>query len=284
MLRECYLLTKPGIIYGNALTAIAGLLLASRWHISAGLFLATVAGTCLVIASACVINNYLDRGIDKKMVRTKQRALVTGELSGTFAIIYGLLLGGLGFTLLALFTNKLVVLIGAVAYVDYIVLYGVSKRASMHGTLVGSIAGAAPPVAGYCAVTGHFNGGALIIFLIMVCWQMVHFYAIAIRRSADYKAAGIPVLPLVKGVHATKVQMISYTAAFVAAVTALTLFGYAGYIFLITIGGAGCIWLYKGLTSFQVKDNVKWAGGMFGYSLVVLLVFSAALATGSILP
>jgi heme o synthase len=284
MLRECYLLTKPGIIYGNALTAIAGFLLASRWHIHPGLFLATVAGTCLVIASACVINNYIDRGIDKKMARTQRRALVTGELSGTFAILYGLALGSLGFALLILLTKNLVVLIGAVAYIDYIVLYGASKRASVHGTLVGSVAGAAPPVAGYCAVSGHFDGGALIIFLIMVCWQMVHFYAIAIRRAADYKAAGIPVLPLVKGVRATKVQMISYTAAFIAAVAALTLFGYTGYIFLIVMGGAGVIWLYKGLTSFQIKDNVKWASGMFGYSLMILLVFSAALATGSILP
>jgi protoheme IX farnesyltransferase len=196
MLRECYLLTKPGIIYGNALTAAGGFLLASKWHIDFKLFAATIIGTCLVIASACVINNYIDRGIDKKMKRTKGRATVTGKVSGRWAIAYGVVLGILGFSMLILFTSALVALIGLVAYVDYIALYGVSKRVSVHGTLVGSIAGASPPVAGYCAVTGHFDGGALIIFLIMVCWQMVHFYAIAIRRSSDYKAAGIPVLPL----------------------------------------------------------------------------------------
>jgi heme o synthase len=282
MLKECYMLTKPGIIYGNAITAIAGFLLASHWHVRPVLFVATILGTCLVIASACVINNYIDRGIDKKMARTQKRPLVTGKVGGTWALAYGALLGIAGFTALILFTNALVILIGLVAYIDYIVLYGISKRASVHGTLVGSVAGASPPVAGYCAVTGHFDGGALIIFLIMVCWQMVHFYAIAIRRANDYKAAGIPVLPLVKGIRATKVQMISYTAAFIAFAISLSVFGYANIAFAIIVSGLGLVWLYKGLTSFTIQDNVKWANGMFGYSLLVLLCFSFALSIGSL--
>lgn len=284
MLRECYWLTKPGIIYGNALTAAGGFLLASRWHIDVKLFLATIIGTCLVIASACVINNYIDRGIDKKMARTKGRALVTGKISGRGAIAYGVLLGFVGFLTLMLYTNTLVVVIGLIAYVDYIVLYGVSKRMSVHGTLVGSIAGAAPPVAGYCAVTGQFDLGALIIFLIMVFWQMVHFYAIAIRRASDYQAAKIPVLPLVKGVRATKVQMIAYTIAFIAAVTSLGAFGYAGYSFVVTMTGLGLYWLYKGLKSFNITDNILWAKQMFLFSLVVLVAFSAMLSIGSIAP
>lgn len=284
MLRDCYWLTKPGIIYGNALTAIGGFLLASQWSISLGLFIATIAGTCLVIASACVINNYIDRGIDRKMTRTKWREAAAQKLGPKGMIVYGALLGTLGFGTLTLFTNWIVVLIGLIAYVDYIALYGISKRVSVHGTLVGSIAGAAPPVAGYCAVTGHFDAGALIIFLIMVCWQMVHFYAIAIRRADDYKSAGIPVLPLIKGVRATKLQMITYTAAFIACVGALTAFGYAGVTFAVVMTALGVLWLYKGLSSFQIKDNVKWASGMFGYSLVVLLCFSVMLSVGTVAP
>jgi heme o synthase len=284
MLKECYWLTKPGIIYGNALTVIGGLLLASRWHISIGLFLATIAGTCLVIASACVINNYIDRGIDKQMVRTRKRALVTGKISGPWAIIYGTVLGIIGFSTLIIWTNTLVAAIGLVAYIDYIVLYGVSKRISVHGTLVGSVAGAAPPVAGYCAVTDRFDTGALIIFLIMVSWQMVHFYAIAIRRSSDYQAAQIPVLPLVKGVRATKIQMICYTVAFIAAVISLGAFGYAGYVFVLVMAALGLVWLYKGLHSFNVTDNIAWARQMFMFSLVVLLSFSVMMSVGRILP
>lgn len=284
MLKECYWLTKPGIIYGNALTAAGGFLLAAKWHIDLVLFLATIIGTCLVIASACVINNYIDRGIDQKMARTKGRALVTGKISGQWAIIYGVTLGMLGFTALIVWTNWLVVAIGLIAYIDYIVLYGVSKRISVHGTLVGSIAGAAPPVAGYCAVTGHFDLGAFIVFAIMVCWQMVHFYAIAIRRAKDYKAAKIPVLPLVKGVQATKIQMICYTIAFIAAVTSLGAFGYTGYTFVVVMAGLGLYWLYRGLKSFNITDNVLWAKQMFLFSLVVLLSFSVMMSIGSTLP
>ena len=243
-----------------------------------------LAGTALVIASACVFNNYTDCGIDEKMARTKKRAIVTGKISGRYAITYAGALGVLGFSILILFTNALVVAIGLVAFLDYIVLYAVSKRRSVHGTLVGTIAGAASPVAGYCAVTDHFDSGALVIFLIMVCWQMVHFYAIAIRRSKDYKAAKIPVMPLVKGVKSTKIHMLLYTAAFIGAVIDLSLLGYTGYTFAVVMAALGLVWLWKGLKSFKIKDNVAWAKQMFLFSLVVLLSFSVMLSIGSILP
>lgn len=246
--------------------------------------MAALAGTCLVIASACVINNYIDREIDAKMARTKKRALVSGKVSARAALFYGGILGVVGFGLLLAYTNNLVALIGLIAYIDYIVLYGWTKRHSVHGTLVGTIAGAAPPVAGYCAVTGKFDFGAFIIFMIMVFWQMVHFYAIAIRREKDYKAAGIPVLPVVKGVRETKIQMILYTIAFIFAVLDLSLRGYAGWMFAAVMAILGVVWLYKGLNSFGIKDNVLWAKNMFMFSLIVLLSFSVMLSVGSILP
>jgi protoheme IX farnesyltransferase len=258
--------------------------LASKWHIDFGLFLGVVFGTALVIASACVFNNYIDRGIDRKMNRTKKRALASGQISQQAALLYACLLGIAGFRLLLVYTNNLVALIGLLAFVDYIVLYGFSKRHSVHGTLVGSVAGAAPPVAGYCAVTGRFDLGAFIIFLIMVFWQMVHFYAIAIRRANDYKAAGIPVLPVARGIRETKIQMILYTIAFIFAVIDLSLRGYTGLMFASVMGALGLVWLYKGLRSFNIKDDVAWAKQMFLFSLIVLLSFSVMLSVGSILP
>lgn len=266
------------------MTTAAGFLLASKWHIDFSLFLGVMLGTALVIASACVFNNYIDRNIDKKMARTKQRALASGQVSKTAAMVYASLLGIAGFRLLLVYTNNLTALIGFIAFVDYIVLYGWSKRHSVHGTLVGSIAGAAPPVAGYCAVTNRFDLGAFIIFMIMVFWQMVHFYAIAIRRQKDYKAAGIPVLPVVKGVRETKIQMILYTVAYILAIIDLSVRGYTGWTFAVVMGAMGLVWLYKGLKSFSVKDNVAWAKKMFLFSLVVLLSFSIMLSIGSILP
>ena len=136
-------------------------------------------GISLVMASACVVNNVIDVDIDAKMARTDHRALVTGAIKKNIAIIYGVILGVLGFAALIYWTNWLVVVIGLVGFVDYTVLYGYFKRKSIHGTIVGSISGATPPIAGFCAVTGTFGLEALILFLILVIWQMPHFYAIS---------------------------------------------------------------------------------------------------------
>jgi protoheme IX farnesyltransferase len=284
LIKTYYALTKPGIIYGNALTATAGFLLASKGHVDGWLLLAAVAGTSLVIASACVFNNYIDRGIDAKMARTSKRALVSGLVSGRNAIIYATLLGLAGFAILALYTNLLVVTIGLAALFDYVVLYGLAKRRSVHGTLVGSIAGAAPVVAGYCAVTDRFDTGAVILFLVLALWQMPHFYAIAMYRFDDYKAAGLPVLPVKSGMPAAKIQIILYIAAFIAANTLLSAFGYTGYTYLVIMTVLGLAWLWKGAKGFKTNDDKPWARQMFLLSLVIVLSLSIMLSVGPLLP
>ena len=282
MLKAYYQLTKPGIIYGNILTATAGFLFATKLrHIHIGLLLATLIGTALVIAAACVFNNYIDRGIDKKMARTKKRALVQGAIPARNALVYATVLVLAGFGVLIAKTNWLVVGIGLVAFIDYVVLYGFYKRRSVYGTIVGSISGAAPVVAGYCAVTDRFDGAALILFLILVLWQMPHFYAIAMYRFDDYKNAGLPVLPVKKGWHATKVQIVVYIAAFVLAVGSLTAFGYAGYIFGIIMMLVGVAWLRQGIRGFTTDDNRQWARKLFFVSLLVILALSIMLSVGS---
>ncbi len=283
MIKKYYGLTKPGIIYGNALTAAAGFLLASAGHVKFGLLVATLAGTCLVIASACVFNNYIDRGIDRRMARTRRRALAKGAVGPRPALVFGAVLGLLGFLVLGLWVNALVFAIGSVAFVDYVVFYGLSKRRSVHGTLVGSIAGAAPVVAGYCAVTGRLDGGALILFLILAAWQMPHFYAIAIYRFDDYKAAGLPVLPVKKGLRPAKIQITLYVTAFIAANILLSAFGYAGYTYLVVMTLLGVAWLWFGVKGFGVADDKLWARQMFFYSLIIILALSAMLAVGSVL-
>jgi protoheme IX farnesyltransferase len=162
LLKKYYRLTKPGIIYGNLISATAGFLLASNHHINLWLLLATLAGTSLVIASGCVFNNYLDRNIDKKMARTKKRALVLKTIPVINALVFAMVLFIAGFAVLGLYTNWLVVVIGLVGFVDYVVLYGYSKRHTMHSTLVGTVAGATPILAGYCAARGHFDSGAIL--------------------------------------------------------------------------------------------------------------------------
>lgn len=284
MFKNYYSLTKPGIIYGNILTAAAGFLLAAKGHVDFGLLLATLAGTALVIGSACVFNNYIDRGIDQKMARTKKRALVAGAVSGRNALIYAAGLSLAGFLALILYTNWLVAAIGLVAFVDYVVLYGISKRRSVHGTLVGAIAGAAPVVAGYCAVTDRLDSGTVVLFLILALWQMPHFYAIAMYRYDDYKAAGLPVLPVKKGLQAAKIQITLYIVAFILACAALTVLGYAGYVYLAVMTSLGLVWLWFGLKGFTAADDRRWARKMFLYSLIMILSLSVMLSVGSILP
>jgi len=284
LFKAYYQLTKPGIIYGNALSAIGGYLLASKWHIHIVVFLGMLLGTSLVIGSACVFNNYMDRSIDKKMARTKKRATVTGKISGKNALIYATVLGVIGFVLLASLVNTLVVIIGVVGYIDYIFAYGYYKRHSIHGTIVGSISGATPVVAGYCAVTNHFDLGAIILFFILVLWQMPHFYAISMYRREDYVAAGLPVMSVKKTATQTKRYILWYITAFAIAVIALTLCGYAGLTFAFVMLGLSIIWLVRGIRQFNTLDEKQWGKSMFLYSLIVITALSGMLAVGSILP
>jgi len=284
LLRAYYRLTKPGIVYGNDLTAAGGFLLASRSHIDFGLLLAMLVGLSLVIASACVFNNYIDRDIDKKMSRTKNRALVSGQISGPAALSFASVLLIFGVLILGFFTNLLTMLIALAAVFAYVVLYGIGKRRTVHGTLIGTVSGAAPPVVGYVAANGHLDGASLILYLILVCWQMPHFYAIAMYRLKDYKAAGLPVLPAVKGMRRTKLEILVYTFLFVLAVVALSAAGYTGLSFLVVMSGLGLYWLWRGLSGFNAKDDAKWGRQMFGFSLIVLLSLSIMLSIGTRLP
>jgi protoheme IX farnesyltransferase len=274
LIKNYYYLTKPGIIYGNAITAIAGFLFASKGHIDFRLLAITIIGISLVIASACVFNNYVDRKIDKLMDRTKQRALITGKITKLNALIFGSSLGLIGFLILWHYVNSLVAFIGVFAFIDYVILYGLSKRESVHGTLVGSLAGAAPILAGYCAVTNQIDGTGLILFIILLTWQMPHFYAIAIKRLADYKRAKLPMLPVVKGINYTQKHILFYIIIFTISIISLNIFSYASNIYLITMAILCLIWIAITVNDSRIKKRTAWANGMFHYSLIVLLIFS----------
>lgn len=284
MIKAYYRLTKPGIIYSNIFTAVGGFFLAARGHVSIPLLLAMMVGLAGVIASACVFNNYMDRGIDAKMARTKNRALVKKIISGRNALLYATILGIAGFLLLLFYTNILTAFIAFIGFFFYIVMYGIWKRRSVYGTIVGSVSGAVPPVVGYCAVTGSIDIAALLLFVILVLWQMPHFYAIALFRSEDYKAASIPVLPVKKGFYHTKIQMLLYITVFCFAVGMLTVFHYTGYTYLVVMVASGVYWLGLGIRGLQKEESKKWARSMFFFSLIIIVLFSVTLSLNSFLP
>lgn len=274
MFKDYYQLTKPGIIYGNAITVVAGFLLASGKQVDWWLMFAALVGLSLVVASGCVMNNYIDRDIDGLMERTRNRVLVKGSISPRNALIFGKVLAILGLGILYFYTNLLTAVMALVGLFVYVVVYSLwLKRTSTHGTIIGSISGAMPPVVGYLAVSGSIDFGAIILFFILALWQMPHSFAIAIYRLDDYTKAGIPVLPVKKGIRTTKVQMLIYVALFVMATFALPVFGYAGYVYLSVMTLLGFGWLTLSAKGFYSINDKTWARNMFVYSIVILVAF-----------
>ena len=281
-MKHYYELTKSGLVFGNIVAVIAGFLLGQSIAGSgmpvakAATLAAAIIGLGLVMASGCVFNNYLDRDIDGKMERTKRRALVMRRVSERNAIVFGTVLGVIGFFALAVFTNAIAVAVAGIGFVFYVFIYTIgTKRRSPYGTAMGAIAGATPPVVGYAAAAGRVDLAALILFFIMFTWQMPHFFAIAIRREEDYKAANVPVLPVRSGVARTKLSMAIYIVEFIAASSLLAVFGYAGPTYLAIALALGAVWFVLAVRGFGitgVEHNRRWARSMFFFSLVVMVV------------
>jgi heme o synthase len=284
-IKKYMLVTKPGIIFGNMVTAAGGFLLASKGRMDAAVLLWTIIGISLVVGAGCVFNNIIDRNMDRKMARTRNRVLAQGLMSPKAAAFYASLLGTAGVVLLWSATNMLCVIIVLMGFAIYVVVYSLYlKRNSVYGALVGSLAGAAPPLAGYCAAGGRFDMGALIILSIFTLWQMPHCYAIAIYRFKDYAAAGIPVLPVHRGMPTAKKHIVAYILAFTAAALMLTVGGYAGYGYLAVAAAMSLSWLWMALAGFKRSDERLWAKKLFIFSIVTIAALSVMMAIDFRLP
>lgn len=266
-------LTKPGIIRSNLIATFAGFWLASRWDIQFGLMIMTLLGTVLVMASSCVFNNYFDRDLDMKMERTRDRSLPTGRLSPKVVLWYAVILGVIGLAMLFMFSGVLAGVFGIVGMFVYVVVYTLwLKRSSTWSTSVGAISGAMPPVIGYVAVTGTVDMGAVLLFAMLFLWQPPHFWALGIRRVEEYRAAGFPLLPVVKGIKRTKIQMIPYLALLVPLPILMYVYGYAGVFFLAISLLLSLVWLYIALKGFRAKDDEAWSRKVFLFSINYLTV------------
>jgi protoheme IX farnesyltransferase len=216
------------------------------------------------------------------MARTKNRALVKGEIPLRNALFFGMSLVTLGSVILGIFTNLLTLEVALTGFVVYVFIYTPLKTRTTHGTLIGSISGAIPPIVGYCAVTDRLDLGALLLFLIVSLWQMPHFFAIAMYRLSEYKAASIPVLPAVKGIYVTKVQMLIYTTAFLVTSVLPTVFGYTGYAYFTVAAFMGILWLILCIRGFTTKNDNLWARQMFKLSLFVITALSIMISIDTV--
>lgn len=193
MINAYFSLAKPRMVLGNVLVAAATFIFASPPTIPWATFFYMFVGLSLVIGSGCAFNNYIDKGIDAHMERTKKRALVVGAVSQSGAIAFGSTLLAVGVVLL-FYINLFALGAALVGFVTYVVFYTPLKHTSGHALFVGAVAGAMPPVVGYAAATGTIDATALILFALLYVWQLPHFVAIATHRFDEYTAAGVPLL------------------------------------------------------------------------------------------
>ncbi|WP_332693865.1 heme o synthase [Halalkalibacter lacteus] len=272
--KDYLVLAKQGIVTSNLITTFAGIYLAAVYTgIGLGAHLATMffalIGAALVMAGGCTLNNYIDRDIDHIMERTKDRPTVTGRFTANHVLFVGLLQAAVGIGFLAL-TTATAAVIGLIGLFIYVVLYTMwTKRTTTLNTIVGSFSGAVPPLIGWAAIDGGLHTFAWILFFIMFFWQPPHFLALAMKRVEEYRAAGIPMLPVVAGFEVTKRQMVVYVIALLPVSLMLYPFGIV-YTVIAAILGLG--WIILGFAGFKMKDDIKWARLMFVYSLNYLTI------------
>lgn len=269
--RDFVYLAKPGILFSNIIAAFGGYWVAwgnSGRGFDIPLMIWAMLGTLLVMASGCVLNNYLDRDLDTKMSRTRKRALPSGVVEPKIVLWYGIGLGVIGLSVLCLLVNPLCALLGVVGLLVYVMIYTVwLKRTSPLSTTIGAISGAMPPVIGYCAISSQLDMGAWILFGILFLWQPPHFWALGMRRKEEYRAAGFPLLPVVYGNEKTKMHMIRFLIMLVPVSLMLYAYGYVGEFYLAAAIVLGMIWTFIGLAGFKTADDDTWAKKMFVFSI-----------------
>jgi protoheme IX farnesyltransferase len=274
LMKDFLAIIKIGIVNSNLITTFTGMWLAfyfTNTHFldSLSTMFLTLFGSSLIIAGSCSINNYIDRDIDPLMERTKDRPTVTGKVSGAKVLTLGLGLVLIG-TVFLFMTSITAGIIGLVGTFCYVVLYTMwSKRLYVSNTIVGSISGAVPPLIGWAAIDPNLSLMAWMLFAIMFIWQPPHFYALAMKRVEEYRAANIPMLPVVKGFQVTKRHMVIWVAFLLPLPFFMQSLG-LGFIILASILNIG--WLAIGLYGYKMKNDIKWARIMFVYSLNYLTI------------
>jgi protoheme IX farnesyltransferase len=274
VVRDYILLTKPGIVLLVLITCLTGMYLAEKGFPDPWLVFWSLLGTGLASAGSAVFNQFFDRDIDAIMSRTKSRPLPSGNVSPLSALIFGSVLLIASFYIMAVFVNPVATFFTLMASFFYVVVYTLAlKRKSPLATEIGGISGALPPVIGYTAVTGKFGIEPFILFLIMFVWQPPHFWVLAVKYAEDYKKAGVPTLPVVKGVFQTKVRTLFYTAMLFPLSLLPTLYGMAGKVYFFTAFVLSFIYLILTLKFFFSRSSKGMF--LFFYSIIYLaLLFS----------
>ena len=270
-------LTKPRVVALIVFTAIIGMFLAVPGMVPLRPLVFGTIGIWLAAASAAAINHLIDQRIDRVMVRTAHRPLATGALNPAQVLTFAVALGAASMTILIALVNPLTAALTFASLIGYAIVYTAwLKRATPQNIVIGGAAGAAPPVLGWAAVTGHVHPYALLLFLIIFVWTPPHFWALAIFRRDDYSRAQVPMLPVTHGVEYTRWHVLYYTILLLIATVLPYLTGMSGLFYL---GGAlvlGAGFLYYAIVLLD-PPNELFPMKVFNYSIVYLMALFAFL-------
>ncbi|HEU4760137.1 MAG TPA: heme o synthase [Dehalococcoidia bacterium] len=271
-------LTKPRIVVLLLITTVPAMILAKGGMPSPWLILATLLGGAVAAGGANAMNCYFDRDIDGMMLRTRGRPLPAGQIEPEKAVVFGIVLGGLGFLVLEAFVNLAAALLTLAAFAFYVLVYTlVLKRSTPLNIVIGGAAGAMPPLVGWAAVTGEVGAPALVLFGIVVLWTPPHFWALALNYSRDYERAGVPMLPVVVGPEETKRHILLHAVALVAVSLLLPLSGVTGAIYLTAALVLGGLFIGYALRLWW-DQSARASAALFRYSIVYLGLLFAAVA------
>jgi heme o synthase len=275
-------LTKPRIIELLLITTVPTMFLADRGIPSPWLVLTTLFGGSLSAASANVINCYLDRDIDAAMRRTRRRPLPTHQVAPLDALRFGMVLGAAGFVWLWATVNLLAAALATGAILFYVFVYTIGlKRRSTQNIVIGGAAGAVPVLVGWAAVTGRIELPALVLFAIIFYWTPPHFWALSLRYKEDYEAAGVPMLPVVRGAKETSQQILYYTLLLVAVTLLLYPAGHMGLIYLAAALGLGAAFVWRA-AALRRELSGKRAIRLFSFSNTYLALLFLAMAVDAV--
>ncbi|MFQ3234756.1 MAG: protoheme IX farnesyltransferase [Paraglaciecola sp.] len=274
---DYYEMTKPKVVMLLLLTALVGMCLASDTWISWNILLAGLVGIGFLSSAAAVINHVVDSKIDAQMARTSNRPMPKGKVTPTRAVIFAAALTVVGYVILELWVNRLTALLTLASLVGYAFVYTMYlKRATPQNIVIGGLAGAAPPLLGWVAVTNEVHAHALLLVLIIFIWTPPHFWALAIHRQKDYARAQVPMLPVTHGIEFTKTSILLYTLLLTIVCFLPYLIGMTGLIYL-----AGSTLLNGGFLYYALKlkfaSDENTAMETFRFSIIHLMVLFVVL-------
>ena len=282
--RDYLALCKPRIVALIVFTAVVGMFMATPGMVPLTALIYGSLGIWLAASSAAVINQVVDHKIDSEMVRTRLRPLAQGSVTMNPAIIFAFILCALSMSILTLLVNPLTAILTLFSLIGYGFIYSMYlKRATPQNIVIGGVAGAAPPVLGWTAVTGTLDPNSLLLFLIIFAWTPPHFWALAIYRRKDYATVDIPMLPVTHGVEFTRKHILLYTIVLFI-VSLLPFITYMSGMFYL----AGAVLLGGGFLYYAIRmmwdHSDRLAVKTFSYSIIYLMALFTVLLVDHYIP